>query len=461
MSTNEVSSKILSDASIIAKIYEIIKDAGLIATKDRIVQADKSNVCIIKANQPHITRISGCTTSNKYSIEYDSNDLVIVGGAALNLYDYKLNDFKERHRINSLEKIVKKMTSDIDIVWWPRSVKDNSRKNVSNVIVTSQSSAIHTLASKFVEILNQKFKDNLADLSELIKGLTNIEVIYFETRPAGVINININFIIGGVQVKMCDILVHDSGASQRYDFYGREITTILPMTDDTMYINPLPGRLNSVRYLIIDEINKTEPTKIKQIDVAVPNILLFVKQQMLAFNNLIRLGQPKSLINYKRIQYVKNLLSNFTPSNNNINNLGEVFSTNNINYTRNVVAEIDNIINESISLNKLHISNLCSNPAIPKDIIITELCKKTVDLSKVGILEIEGLAPAYPPPQLPIQPFYIEYGTNRRIKWLLNSEGRGHWFYLKQPPLPPGPPPFSSQRQGGIRRNKTYKNKID
>jgi hypothetical protein len=451
MSTNEVSSKILSNTSIISSIYAIIKEAGLEATNDRGVRSERSNVCVIKANQPGTTRMSGCTPSNNYSIEYDSNDLTIVGGAALNLYDSKLNEFKERHRIGALEGFIKKMTSDIDIVWWPRSI---SGKDVSNIIITSQSVAIQILAAIFVEILNRKFYENLPRLSEIIKGLTDFEIYSFETRPAGVININVNFIINGTQIKMCDIIVHDSGASQRYDITGKEITTLLPMQQDVIYMNPMPGQLNSITYLNINGIY-----------IAVPNILQFVKQQILAFSNLVRVQHPKSLINYKRIQYIRFLLSNFTSNVNNIRNLSELFSTNNIEYPMRIVREIDKLVDESLIINKQDINNLCLDLKIPKDEITTHLCSRTIDLSKTGILEVYSPAPAYPPPPPPIQSFYYESKSNRRIKWLQNAQGRGQWFYLDPPPLPPGPPPNSllgkpplfPRSKGGIRRNKTLK----
>jgi hypothetical protein len=125
--------------------------------------------------------------------------------------------------MSGLESFVKKMTSDIDIVWWPRSILG---KNVSNNIITSQSPAIQTLASVFADILQQKFNENLSELTKFISDLKSILVEKFETKPAGVININISFEVNNIWIKMCDILVHDSGASQRYDIYGREITTL-------------------------------------------------------------------------------------------------------------------------------------------------------------------------------------------------------------------------------------------
>ena len=127
----ELSSKILTNISVITHIYSIVKEAGLNASLNPEVVAGKNNVTIIKANVPGLTRITAncrrpgvnikqCRVSSNFSITYDANDITIIGGAALNVYDYTLKGLKERHSLEALENYIKKKTSDIDIVWWPR-----------------------------------------------------------------------------------------------------------------------------------------------------------------------------------------------------------------------------------------------------------------------------------------------------------------------------------------------------
>jgi len=86
MNANEIiSSKILSDVEIIADIYSIVKAAGLAATNDKEVKSLQKEVCTIKPDIMDVIRFSKCKPStNSYSIEYDANDIMIVGGAALN-----------------------------------------------------------------------------------------------------------------------------------------------------------------------------------------------------------------------------------------------------------------------------------------------------------------------------------------------------------------------------------------
>ena len=111
MDANEIiSSKILSNVEIIADIYKIVKDAGLAATNQRSVLESHNDVCVIKANQPNTTRFSPCRKSNDYFIEYDANDITIVGGAALNVYDYMIGSFKERRDLGALDSYIKKRT---------------------------------------------------------------------------------------------------------------------------------------------------------------------------------------------------------------------------------------------------------------------------------------------------------------------------------------------------------------
>jgi hypothetical protein len=452
MNASYISSAILINDFIIAKIYSIIKGAGLAATKTGDVISKKNDVCIIQSNQPGMTRKSGCHKSTDYYIEYNSNDLVVVGGAALNLYDFKLRQFKGRHKMGGLETFVKKTTSDIDIVWWPHSVKDMSGRNTSDIIVTSQSGAIQILADVFVYILDQKMNENMDTLynffNEAVKPYSidtfSHNISKKNIEAPGVISITIEFNINNINVKLCDISIHDSGSSQLFNRTGQYINTLLPMSDDLLYVtsNPVPR----------NDINNTY--------IAVPNILLFIYQQMFASNNMKRRGNiEKSSINFKRILYIKELLSRFTNNEQNIRNLQNIFGITNTNTTKNIISKINS--HTDISTLEFKINEIDDISSLSTSVIL--------QFPNVNILKIYSPAPAYLPPVPPIQNIYYEPKSNRRLKWLVNQTGRiGHWFYLDPPPLPPGPPQGKpplhpgSRRQGGIRnkRNKTHK-KLD
>uniref|UniRef100_A0A6C0DTP6 Uncharacterized protein n=1 Tax=viral metagenome TaxID=1070528 RepID=A0A6C0DTP6_9ZZZZ len=526
MNANElISSKILSDVEIIADIYKIIKDAGLEATKNKEVVSLQKEVCTIQPNKPGITRFSPCVAStHRYLIKYDANDIMIVGGAALNVYDYKLRALKERRGLGALEDYIKKKTSDIDIVWWPR--------NASNTeIIISKSTAIIELVRVFEVELQEKLNKASKELELKIKPyITNasnadelkIYVNSFQTRPAGVFNITITFQIKNKSLKICDISVHDSGAAQKLDENGHQINYLQVMSKDPMYCNPTPGSTNSIKYLTVNGI-----------DIAVPNIESFVKQQMLAFDNLIRLNEVKGFINYKRVEFIKQLLSSFNLNNrNNSNDLLEVFGTDSRAYPSKITGVINSRVVESIKKLYTPILSLCKTTNTSSDTIIKKLCDAAEAVHIDLLMERErqkqlaeiaerraaqeyaaqaikkyrqpsmlanlpnnrsnhllanpspafisaanippgyfGWAPPSPPPHFAAD-IYVEYGTNRPMKWNMYY---GRYYYLSpgpmastsgsfvhaplsgQPPLPPGPPPSNGIYNQG--KNRSYNTK--
>ena len=510
MNANEIiSSKILSDVEIIADIYKIIKDAGLEATKDKEVKSLQKEVCTIKPNKMGITRFSPCVTStNRYSIEYDANDIMIVGGAALNVYDYKLRALKERRGLGALEDYIKKKTSDIDIVWWPRKASNTE-------IIISKSTAIIELVRVFEVELQEKLNEASKELELKIKPyITNasntdelkIYINSFQTRPAGVFNITITFQIKNKLLKICDISVHDGGAGQKLDENGNQINYVQDMSKDPMYCNPTPGSTNSIKYLTVNGI-----------DIAVPNIESFVKQQMLAFDNLIRLNEVKGFINYKRVEFIKQLLSSFNLNNhNNSNDLLEVFSTDSRDHLSRNINAINKRVIESVNKLDTQIIGICETinmSSQESDKIVAELCTIAHQLleskRRQAVIRVQqerqafetdqriaaqnyaikamerhrhrlanpspafisaanippgyfGWAPQSPPPHFAAD-IYVEYGTNRPMIW---NNHYGRYYYLtlgpsaspltpftplslsSQPPLPDGPPPPHGHRTG-------------
>ena len=460
MDSNELlSSRILSDVKIIADIYKIVKAAGLKTTELKRVIDFENDLCVIKPYQPGKTRYTTeCVLTKKYSIKYNANDIMIVGGSALNIYDYKLQTFKERHGLNTLEAYIKKKTSDIDIVWWPRPSTDRE-------IIISTSKAIIEVVNVFKEELQRGFNDASKDLEGKIKPyITNalsvdelkIYVNSFETRPAGVFNINITFQIKEKILKICDIAIHDSGAAQRYDPDGKEITDLRFMTHDPIYSNPTPGQVNSITYLDINGI-----------DIAVPNIVLFVKQQMLAFDNLVRLKELKGFINYKRVEFIKQLLGSFNLNNKkNSSDLLEVFGTDSRAYPSEIIRVINRRVSESITKIHTQILNLCKTINISTDTIIGKLCEAAETVQLNLLIEIErqklikkqkekhntshGTPPSYHfINDLTGEEIIYDFNTKlwhfRDPKWYYLHDYRGFPYYLPQyPPLTSGNAPLTS-----------------
>jgi hypothetical protein len=377
----ELSSTILSNVEIIADIYNLVKIAGERATSNKNVNRKTTNVCAIIPNKPGVNRTSDCMKDNTArSITYNANDIMIVGGAALNIYDYKLKEYKTKRSLGALEEYIKKKTSDIDIVWWPR---ETSR----DAIITSKSPAILALKNEFQIQIDNIFAENLekieAQISPYIPGITNMDKLKIisvskGTLLAGVFNINIIFSIKGYTLKMCDVIIHDGGSSQRYDKDGKEITDLRFMSYDPLYCYPNMMNTSSVIYF---QKNTMINVNINNINILVPNVISFVEQQMLAFDNFIREQNVKSLINYKRIEFVKKLLiSGKTNNMNNRKNYKSIFKTNSKEQIDNIEGKIDYRVNESINKYYLKIIQICNKINKSSDEIVNTLCNKANEI---------------------------------------------------------------------------------
>lgn len=400
MSNDEaLSSTILSNVDIITDIYKIIKAAGLRTVKSENVLKASNDVFVIKPNISGVTRITAncrrpgegekdCRKSNKYAIEYDPNDIMIVGGSALNIYDYALRGLKERRGLSTLESYIKKKTSDIDIVWWPREVKNTSnKKTINDEIVISSSPAVKALISQLQVELGIEFEKNKKALETKIRpfinNATNADNLiielggnkYYSGQPidtwqAGTWTIVITFKMKTKEFKICEVIIHDSGSSQKVDENGNEIKELKYMSEDPVYCSPTPDRDNSISILNINGE-----------DVAVPNILSFIKQQMLAFSNNIKNKNQKAFINYKRIQFIKNLLGTISvKDNSNKADLLEVFKTDNLDYPKLIISQIAAI--ERLRLVRLYkdIIDLCKSSGITDDSIVSQLCNEAQQL---------------------------------------------------------------------------------
>ena len=200
---------------------------------------------------------------------------------------------------------------------------------------------------------------------------------------------------------------------------------------------------------------------------------------MLAFDNLIRLNEVKGFINYKRVEFIKQLLSSFVNLENSSDFL-EVFGTDSQEILSYYIYIINKRVNESINKLDTQIIGICETTNTSTDKIVEELCTKARQLlknkerqafereqriaaQKYAIEAMKrhrhkfasqspgyfGWAPPSPPPQIAAD-IYLEIGTHRHMKWNMYY---GRYYYLSpgpmastsgsfvQPPLPEDPPP--------------------
>jgi hypothetical protein len=377
MDPNEtLSSEILSHVEIIGDIYGIVKKAAIVASeKTGLVPKNKEKpkkTCIIIPNEIGIMRdAKACLETTKFPIIYDPNHLTIVGGAALNIYDYKLSDLKKRRSLGELKEYIKKKTSDIDINWWPVVSRQD-------MVIIISSEVIAQLATSFYEELQIQFNDHVPMLLERIKpfipGITladklQISVSRRLTFLAGVYNYTITFVIKNKIIKICDINLHDAGSGQQYDKHGQQIREVRPMTDDPTYCNPNPNHVYAIRYLTIGNEY-----------VAVPNIVSLVNQQLFAFENMLRSNKTdKALVNYRRVEFMDKVISSLKlhdPKNQrNFEEIQEVFGTDNTEYVESIIDVIRSSVQVSLTNHLQTIVQLCTVNEKKQDPTMTDLCE--------------------------------------------------------------------------------------
>jgi hypothetical protein len=377
MNSNELlSAEILSHVEIIGEIYRIVKKAGLLASR-RVTKEGINKTCIIMPNEKGIVRDAKvCLETTKFPLSYDPNHMTIVGGAALNIYDYKLSDLKKRRSLGELKEYIKKKTADIDINWWPVVTRTDMIPIISSEIIVR-------LANYFHQELQAEFDEHSSMLFQHIKPFIpnikpedklQISVSQRLTFLAGVYNYTIIFIVKDKILKICDINLHDAGSGQRYDKLGKEIGELRPMTDDPTYCNPNQSHVYSISYLTIGDSF-----------VAVPNIVSLVQQQLFAFENLLRQNKTeKALVNYRRVEFIQKVLSSLKlhdPSNKrNYEEVVEVFGTDNPEYIDNIIHVIRTAMDVSVGNHLSSLAELCMANQRKVDPSLSDLCSHVNDM---------------------------------------------------------------------------------
>ena len=377
-----LASEILSDVSLILDIYGIVKGAGILASRRVQREGLENKVCIIPSKEEGVNRTNTqCLETTKCSVFYDANHLTIVGGAALSIYDEKLSHLKRRRGLISLADYMKKKTSDVDINWWPVvTCRDG-------MIPTSRSKGIVALVEYFMEELQNAFNRNASYLTRKIQPhvhngraldtITPTVRLRRHTWQAGVFNIEVLFLVRDKLLKICDINVHDGGASQQWDSQGNEITDVRPMIEDPVYCNPDKESGQPLRYLLLG--NRM---------VAVPHIRSLVEQQLFAFNNLLRkqddAAQEKALVHYRRAVFIRNILQSFQLHNpddqQNYVELLDVFGAHHPEFIEYVIQDIHSQILQHVQKHLPILIPLCSQLPKKSDEAIVELCQLVQEL---------------------------------------------------------------------------------
>lgn len=346
MDPKMVAAELLSDINLPASMNILIKKAaGGVYSSDKVYAYLVGDQAINRLKE-------SASISSRYIIGYHPDDLMVVGGMALAFYDTAISAIKKGRGMKPLKDYLKKSTSDIDMVWWPRIIDKEPYKEREIITINSPGITEHVMRMKdslqmlFQEPQYVEFLLNL--IKQKMPNIQSLRIQVKESREgirAGANKIIIDFIIAYddtmITLEMCDISIHDGGSSQITQG-PRGSSILVPMEEDPVYCNPY----NEIKTLRLST----------DISAKVPAMWNLINQQILAFTNLLNKNMDKCLVNYNRLRYIQLLL---TPRNVYTKALLDIFDTpyGNIDH---LIQFIDTKLNEII-MNKCatNPNNIC------------------------------------------------------------------------------------------------------
>ena len=149
---SELEVDIVNEPDIVLKFYHIMKYAAEFSVnKINPVEWDDVRYNVLALGEEGTLRRRNHNRNNArtidYFVEYHPADIYVYGGCALTLYDIALRGLKEKHKLNALEKRVRRKTTDIDLVWFPRVPEVLFG---TGQMVTSQSPAIKAMVLRIL-----------------------------------------------------------------------------------------------------------------------------------------------------------------------------------------------------------------------------------------------------------------------------------------------------------------------
>ena len=302
-SADDISSSLLAEPTFLIPFFSVISAACTEASLDRRLEPFKKNVKMLPIGQPGVTRWREprVVTNNAPMIQFNPKNITLVGGAAINVYDFLLGANREHY--------IEKGTTDLDIVWWPDTVISRPFLPYDNTLYTVVSTS--EIYKQLGNVLKEKLKKQGDAFVEQKKGhiLTEllsskygihrtkitVDVKTNEVRVAGVLSVSIDLILDDQTVHIADISLHDGASSQKSN------TLEFPHTD-IVYSN----------YQFINNIHFDIGT------VNVPHLSRLIDQQKRALENRVQsvwdkerraeLMTSKAQTHYRRLRYILDII---------------------------------------------------------------------------------------------------------------------------------------------------------
>jgi hypothetical protein len=313
------------------------RNAGYLAQKDSQFKALQNDVCVVPMNMEGVTRAVRPLRVQTPTpvIDFAPHDLVLVGGAALQIYSNAFGDAG----IATLSEPI----HDADFVWWPRVqippnftelvkaeglpfetadqyfMEADTKTNVEMYGITSYSPAIQKFAELTAEHLGAllikyftKIEKNIAAIlqkhgkpaifeDEKLKFNVNVKKIH--TYKAGVFNLNCILESGDFQTTILELAIHDNCSSQVSRSLQDKYT-------DEMYMS------ESEPFEADNSINFIRGKQIPELDIVLPKIEKLFLQQWLVLQNRLKHYEvsknaailPKVQKHYTRMDYMYSIL---------------------------------------------------------------------------------------------------------------------------------------------------------
>ena len=296
----KLSSELLTNLNITSCVYLLIKSAAK-CIHDKMTK--RNQTCAYPIGTLATNRQQMCAISTRYQMEYHPDDLIVVGGIAMALYDVSMQDSRQAYRIPSY---LRRNTSDIDIVWYPRII--DNEPTTSYDVLTIRSPAMEEHVVRLEEEMKQILQEKSIYMNNIVYNIKNT-IPHIMTVQLSVGHSDAGLLAGvhkilifctlmytdhtTITFELCDLSIHDGGSSQiTQNEDGSRI--IVPMYHDPMYCSPFEiTTIYTPHY----------------VGIGVPNLISMMKQQLLAFQNLLYRSSDKCIIYYRRIQYLQIIIA--------------------------------------------------------------------------------------------------------------------------------------------------------
>jgi hypothetical protein len=298
--TKKLSSELLTNLNLTSCVYLLIKSA---AKRIHDKMTKRNQTCAYPIGTLATNRQQMCAISTRYQMEYHPDDIMVVGGIAMALYDATMQDSKQTYAI---PYYLSRNTSDIDIVWYPRII--DNEPSMSYDVLTIRSPAMEEHVVQLEEAMKQILQEKSIIMNNIVYNIKNTIPHIVSVRLtvghsdagllAGVHKILIFCTLTymdhtTIMFELCDLSIHDGGSSQITQHEdGSRI--LVPMYHDPMYCSPFEiTTIYTPHY----------------VGIGVPNLISMMKQQLLAFQNLLHKSSDKCIIYYRRIQYLQIIIA--------------------------------------------------------------------------------------------------------------------------------------------------------